>query len=333
MWPSMRSTKEGPGVGGQERLSAGRGFLDLNRSFDDVDSEDEDLRQDRENLMQELLLESATGSLSLFEREKKLGGEGQTQEQHGDVDEEDKELMEQMKAFVMDAERIGQKNRERPHWISTSSSTTTCGSEVTMSPTEMYAENDVMSPFGTQKATFNGNLYGEEGTVMKEKLSLRFEDDFTVFVSAPPPSLSLEQSKPAVSGDLTSFDSSGSLAPDVGFRYRSLGSMSDFGDEFHDGEGEHACDPIEDVRSDSEGEDSVMPSKVEIKDTARRIFGAGHSTDVPDEDDRRGFDLEQVFGVLQGYKHEIASMADEEEKRKAAAKVALGLVYGLEGAK
>ena len=325
MWPSMRSIKEESGDGGHGRLSAGRGLLDLNRSFDDVDSED-----DREDLMQELLLESATGSLSLFERGKKLGREGQTQEQLGEVDEEDKELMEQMKAFVMDAERTSQRKRERPHWISTSSPTTTCGSEVTMSPTEMYAEKDMMSPFGTQQATFNGNLDGEEGRVLTEELTLGFEDDFTVFVSAPPQSQGMEQSKPAVS--LTSFDSMGSLAPDVGFRYRSLGSVSDFGDDFHDGEGEHVYDPLDGVHSDSDGEDSVMPSKSEIKDTARRIFGERHSI-VPDEDDRHGFDVEQVFGVLQGYKHEIAGMTDEEEKRKAAAKVALGLVYGLEGTK
>ena len=198
-----------------------------------------------------------------------------------------------------------------------------------MSPTEMYVEDDTMSPFRTQQATFNGNVDGEEGSVLKEKLSLRFEDDFTVFVSAPPPSISLEQSKPAVS--LTSFDSGGSLAPDVGFRYRSLGSVSDFGDDSCDGDGEHAYDPLEDV--DSNGEDSVMPSKAEIEDTARRIFEARHSTDTPDEEGGPGFDLEQVLGVLQGYKHEIAAMEDEEEKRKAAAKVALGFVYGLEGTK
>jgi hypothetical protein len=38
-----------------------------------------------------------------------------------------------------------------------------------------------------------------------------------------------------------------------------------------------------------------------------------------------------VFGVLQEYKTEMAGMEDEEEKRKTAARVALGLVYGLEG--
>ncbi|KAJ3491404.1 hypothetical protein NLJ89_g11342 [Agrocybe chaxingu] len=65
----------------------------------------------------------------------------------------------------------------------------------------------------------------------------------------------------------------------------------------------------------------------------------GFDPDAGDEDDGddgpviRPFDLEKVFGALQQYKSEIAGMANEEERRKAAAKVALGLVYGLEGGK
>lgn len=41
------------------------------------------------------------------------------------------------------------------------------------------------------------------------------------------------------------------------------------------------------------------------------------------------FDLSRVLGALQGAKEEIAGMEDEGERRKAAARVALGLVYGL----
>lgn len=41
------------------------------------------------------------------------------------------------------------------------------------------------------------------------------------------------------------------------------------------------------------------------------------------------FDFSKVLGALQGVKEEIAGMADEDERRKAAARVALGLVYGL----
>lgn len=42
------------------------------------------------------------------------------------------------------------------------------------------------------------------------------------------------------------------------------------------------------------------------------------------------FDLSKVLGALQGMKEQIANMDDEGERRKAAAKVALGLVYGLQ---
>ena len=43
----------------------------------------------------------------------------------------------------------------------------------------------------------------------------------------------------------------------------------------------------------------------------------------------QAFDLSRVFSALQGMKDEIAGMEDEDERRRAAARVALGLVYGL----
>jgi hypothetical protein len=42
-------------------------------------------------------------------------------------------------------------------------------------------------------------------------------------------------------------------------------------------------------------------------------------------------DLGSVVTALEGMKAEIAGMTDDGERRKAAARVALGLVYGLEG--
>ncbi|KDR82914.1 hypothetical protein GALMADRAFT_238566 [Galerina marginata CBS 339.88] len=59
-----------------------------------------------------------------------------------------------------------------------------------------------------------------------------------------------------------------------------------------------------------------------------------------DEDDDGGgggggapatFDLERVLHSLQAFRSEISGMEDEDEKRRMAARVALGLVYGLEG--
>jgi hypothetical protein len=43
------------------------------------------------------------------------------------------------------------------------------------------------------------------------------------------------------------------------------------------------------------------------------------------------FDLSRVLSALEGMKDEVAQIEDEGERRRAAARVALGLVYGLEG--
>ena len=196
----MRSKKVEPGVGGT------KDSLDLNQSFDEIDSEDE---RERETMLQELL--------------------------HEIKDEDDRELVEEMKA-------IGLDQWERP-WISVSASSLT--------------ESEMSSDFKV----------GDE-----RRVSLGFEDDFSAFVTAPE----------------TKVDSRGFLDADRdGGLYRTLGSVSDFGE-------------------------SEEASKKEIRDTARKIFGQ-----------------DEVFGALQEYKAEIASMENEAEKRRSAAKVALGLVYGL----
>lgn len=52
--------------------------------------------------------------------------------------------------------------------------------------------------------------------------------------------------------------------------------------------------------------------------------------DVEDDFELESFDLSRVLSALQGMKEEIAGMKDEGERRKAAARVALGLVYGLQ---
>lgn len=273
MWPSMRSTKTGSDVGGQRTTKGARLSLDFNRSFDDIDTDDEELRKERENLMQELLLGTVDGDRGQEFREERPvhGGES--------VDEE---LIEQMRAFVVDAER----KREKA-WVSTSSSTTVGTSDLTMSPSEM---NDETSPF-----RMHGAEFGDE-----QGLSLRFDDDFTAFVSAP-----LGEENAIHSTGLEFGPTSEGLTAEQGFRYQSLGSVSDFGDDGDEAEG--------------------IPTESEMEDTRRWIFGR---TGVMD---REGRDLENVIGVLEEYKGEIAGMDDDEERRKAAARVALGVVYGLEG--
>ncbi|KAG5652894.1 hypothetical protein H0H81_003258 [Sphagnurus paluster] len=185
-----------------------------------------------------------------------------------------------------------------------------------------------------------------------EAAALGFDDDFTVFVSAP----AIEPS--GSSGRTTPDGPPGGLSvASMGDLYRSLGSVSDFGGS--------------DDGRDGDLNDEDLPSKEEILATSSRIFGSAKlplppnidsksttaktgKTFAEDDDealpshkklqnsdldsllvegagyDMEPFDLSKVLSALQEMKAEIASMEDEGERRKAAAKVALGLVYGLE---
>jgi hypothetical protein len=185
-----------------------------------------------------------------------------------------------------------------------------------------------------------------------------FDDDFTVFVSAP--ATAAGPSGSSTSGRSTpnaSFDSDRLDPVHTGASYRSLGSVSDFGD--------HRVDDEDDLD---------LPSEAEIQTTSARIFGPSLSasssivrppmltpTSQPapllspsqrtttafststsfshsegDESEDGGdyevgnFDLSRVLNALQNMKEEISGMENEDERRKAAARAALGLVYGLE---
>jgi hypothetical protein len=107
--------------------------------------------------------------------------------------------------------------------------------------------------------------------------------------------------------------------------------------------------------AEDEDEDVDLPTQAEILETSRRLFptlnqsrGANKaaptepqtSTSEPggDADDAEGgpgasdgFDFASILSSLQGVKEEIAGIEDVDERRKAAAKVALGLVWALEG--
>ncbi|KAJ6585073.1 hypothetical protein B0H19DRAFT_409305 [Mycena capillaripes] len=159
-----------------------------------------------------------------------------------------------------------------------------------------------------------------------------FDDDFTVFVSAPP----VAEGEEDVEDD--SFDSPMRLGPpDASPLYLSLGSALDLRE-------------VGEEKPEAAAEDEDLPTDAEIEAMSSRIFGIpmrsklGGESDaasldaVPvdagedgnEEYDMASFDLSRVMSALEGMKAEIASMEDEGERRKAAAKVALGLVYGLE---
>ncbi|KAF8919036.1 hypothetical protein CPB85DRAFT_1430188 [Mucidula mucida] len=140
-----------------------------------------------------------------------------------------------------------------------------------------------------------------------------FDDDFSVFVSAPPAEAkhaSEDQSLPdEPSFDEVPFDvsfGSDRLGPaDGDIMYHSLGSHSDLGDTSQD----VPYDSLDDNDIDTDG-DEDMPSKSEIRESAQRIFGsqtAEAESEADAEDfDLAPFDIGQVMSALQGMKAEIA---------------------------
>ena len=202
-----------------------------------------------------------------------------------------------------------------------------------------------LSPFDMRSTTPFGTKDKPMG-----KFSIGFEDDFTEFVTAPalkqeqegettPDAIGYnKQQQDAFESPMPSAIRSGTLEPgSASVRYQSLGSDfggSDFGDEEL---------LYESLNDDGDSEDDDLPTKEEIRETSGKIFGKVPSStkgvpatapSIPDDTDGDGtvapFDLPQVMSALQQLKTEIAEMNNEEERRKAAAKVALGLVYGLE---
>ncbi|PVF97676.1 hypothetical protein CPB86DRAFT_785630 [Serendipita vermifera] len=148
---------------------------------------------------------------------------------------------------------------------------------------------------------------------------LTFDDDFTDFVSAP------RDSTATTPAPITPKEATGNKVED--------------GEKVHDeDEADFEFRPDEDDYR--ELLDDEMPSAQEILMTSQRLFGRSlaSQTDKGEEneegEDIMGeYDLGSLMAALQSMKEEIADITDEEEKRKAAARVALGLVWGLEGGK
>jgi len=125
-----------------------------------------------------------------------------------------------------------------------------------------------------------------------------FEDDFTDFVSAPPNPVPSSDGPPSTSSIFSS----------------NLVVMAD-----------------KEVDADWAPE-KWLPTQAEIASASARIFRPSSTSPPPpvhDGDTVGSFDLAQVLSTLQAMKEEISGIADEDERRKAAARAALGLVAGL----
>ncbi|KAI0632411.1 hypothetical protein C8Q77DRAFT_1060132 [Trametes polyzona] len=231
----------------------------------------------------------------------------------------------------------------------------------------------------------------DEHHVTSDGVEHGFEDDFADFVSA---TSDLHLSNPSHGFGLghglghgedrlleVNYDVARLTPMHTGASYRSLASISDFGGEEgmfvgRESLGGAGYGALGDEDGDGEN-DPDLPSRAEILETSRKLFGAAAFAPPPEPisasssaaaqssplqarepsnitnvtssgvsaadrslDSEEGddgdedhsfapFDLSRVFSALQGMKAEIAGMEDEEERRRAAARVALGLVYGL----
>ncbi|KAI0826778.1 hypothetical protein BC628DRAFT_1410008 [Trametes gibbosa] len=256
---------------------------------------------------------------------------------------------------------------------------------VTSAPvTSVEGWEDMMTPPAIRTPQPGGDGPGHTGTDTEHG----FEDDFADFVSATSDSHGLLQPHGFGLGHgedrllEVNYDIARLTPMHTGASYRSFASASDFGgdESLYVGREELLGGAYGALLDDEDDPD--LPSRAEILETSRRLFGAAAfaptsdsqseiqvstspastaiaphpdsttilnpirpsastldvdpsadlSLDSEEGDDHSfaAFDLSRVFNALQGMKAEIAGMEDEEERRRAAARVALGLVYGLE---
>jgi len=107
-------------------------------------------------------------------------------------------------------------------------------------------------------------------------------------------------------------------------------------------EDETECNQVRDDPEDDLFSEEFFPTDQEILMTSHRVFGPhlpsqrASSSKSHEEDEGHtlgdgDFDLSRIMGALQGLKEEISGIENEEAKRRMAARVAMGVLYGLEG--
>jgi len=187
---------------------------------------------------------------------------------------------------------------------------------------EKWLDSDDSGPITTPtKPTTPANLPNSSSSSGEPHDPAGFDDDFSDFVSAP-------VSAPAIT-DTTSKIPTNEGDSEIGWN------------RVHN-------DPEDELFSDD-----FFPTDQEIFMTSHRIFGphlpsqrakSSRSAQADDEgrshkeDEDEGntlgdgdIDLSRIMGALQGLKEEISGIENEEVKRRMAARVAMGLLYGLEG--
>jgi hypothetical protein len=225
---------------------------------------------------------------------------------------------------------------------------------------ENWLQDDKQNPWGEKAAdvidspTHADNL--ELSALSDEAGAFKsgFEDDFTVFVSTPPAS---DSGKGKVVGYTNLYRSLGSVS-DLGeldhdtHEERVHAHVEDEGEDdedmptkdeilevsqriFGSGLSPEVPKVLDQPAANAQPRSPAAgPSPLEISETIIPEAASGNKTDPnepPSGDyDTVPFDLSRVVSALDVMKSEIAGMTDEGERRRAAARVALGLVYGLE---
>lgn len=311
MWPSMKSGHKG---------SAASGF-------------DNQMRRERDSILEELLSHDHGTLLSSTDDEDDL-----TEQMQGLLRSEGRKAKVNSDLHNFRESEVVKVSREESFtnpWLTGDSGKP--GGSI-FSP----IDGIVLSPTDTE-ATLPFGMKEDQAAEPTGKFSIGFEDDFTVFVSAPavneaettPDAMSYHKQHETFESPMSSAIPSSTLEPgSARMRYHSLGSVSDFGgSDFGDEE------PLYESLDDQMDDD--LPTKDEIREMSAKIFGTvqgepatvtGGNIEVgscEDSDREPPFDLSQVMSALEQFKSDISGMDDEEERRKTAAKVALGLLYGL----
>jgi hypothetical protein len=162
----------------------------------------------------------------------------------------------------------------------------------------LESEELVMSPSG--ESSTKPFLQDWSTAPTEEGGKLRFDDDFTEFVSATD-----------VRHQGGSLDLEGVEAMHTGASYATLGSVSNVGEE--------GSEP-----------DDGLPSGEEIRATSERLFGGSAFPPMSNANDLDAFDMQHVLSTLSAMKQEISEMESDAERRDAAAKVALAFMHGLQ---
>ena len=192
---------------------------------------------------------------------------------------------------------------------------------------EKWLDSDDTGPIvAPVKLPTSKMLLDSSSTSSQPRTPAGFDDDFSDFVSASSPA-------PAIT-DTTSKSLIGEVIPETEYDQDGTELEDDlFGDDFFPTGQEILITSHQIFGPLLPSQRASSSRAARVDDEGRHDEGEGEDEDESESDTLQDadFDLSRIMGALQGLKEEISGIEDEEAKRKMAAKVAMGLLYGLEG--